>query len=244
MKNIALHIPHDGHEIPYELQNFITIPNEKFMYYDKMMSDIHLNKIVKGLPHKIFSCPYSRLICDVERFLQNETMEKYGMGFCYSKTFDGLEFKTVTNEVLNITKKYYQKHHDDLNLFAKYITEPTLLIDFHSFNIKATLPELLDDTEPAPDICIGYDNKYCSEEIKDLLKKVAEEFQYSVKINYPYSGTLVPQNVLNGLNVPLQSIMIEINRNCYAEADGQMINKGCQKLRNMLKKFINECIKS
>lgn len=225
MKNIIIHIPHDGHQFPEELKEFCIISDEELQHYDYEMSDINLNHIVETLPFTKISFPISRLFCDVERFLIEEPMEKYGMGFCYSKTYDGKIFKIVNQYCINKTRRYYDTHHKKLDNLLKDTNEATILIDLHSFNLKATRMELL-TSKNIPDICIGYDPEFCTFETLNKVLMTAQKHRYSVAINYPYSGSIVPNKVLkNGNKYNFQSIMLEINRDCYIGQDNITIPK-------------------
>lgn len=225
MKNIIIHIPHDGHNFPEELKGFCTISDEELKRYDFEMSDVSLNHIVKDFPVNTISFPISRLFCDVERLLKNEFMEQYGMGFCYSKTYDGKTFKVINQDCINKTRKYYDTHHKKLDNLVKDINEPTILIDLHSFNLRATRMELLTN-ENIPDICIGYDPEFCTIETLNKVLMIVQKHHYTVAINYPYSGSMVPNEVLKNRNkYDFQSIMLEINRDCYMGKDNITIPK-------------------
>ena len=99
MKNIIIHIPHDGHQFPEELKEFCIISDEELQHYDYEMSDINLNHIVETLPFTKISFPISRLFCDVERFDKDfkEPMSKVGMGMVYSKDLTGKTFVKTDN---------------------------------------------------------------------------------------------------------------------------------------------------
>lgn len=235
--DIVIHIPHDGHIIPEDLERSIYVPRERIDYYDREMSDIYLNYLQKDyLPFETISFPYSRLFVDVERFLENEPMEEYGMGFCYKKAYDGMYIKIVDDEILNRTKDYYIEHHKKLDNLASNLERPTLLIDLHSFNVKATKKILL-TKETQPEICIGIDKKWCNDDILNIACETFKEFGYEYDINYPYSGSIVPNSLLNCTDSLLQSIMIEINRDCYIDKYGFLIPKEFIKLGRTLKKF-------
>lgn len=64
--------------------------------------------------------PVSRLLCDVERFLgPEEVMERYGMGFCYERAFDGARLKNVTDELREKTLVFYRKHHEQVDRICR-----------------------------------------------------------------------------------------------------------------------------
>ena len=81
----------------------VCIPLEDMLEYHRIMKDIGaLRMIPQGTRRdQVIAFPISRLFCDVERFLspEKEEMEKYGMGFCYERTYDGTKFKEVTSKI-------------------------------------------------------------------------------------------------------------------------------------------------
>jgi hypothetical protein len=84
MRNIVVHIPHASKEIPAEyLQDYFDSSelNDTLL----KLTDTFIDELVPvdGVNRIVF--PYSRVFCDVERFLTDETMEKYGQGFYYTR---------------------------------------------------------------------------------------------------------------------------------------------------------------
>ena len=66
-----------------------------------------------------------------------------------------------------------------------------------------------------PDICIGIDNSYVNEKIINFTIEHFKHYGYSVEINYPYKGTIIPNKFLNKKENRLSSIMLEINKRVY-----------------------------
>lgn len=220
MKEIIFHIPHDGHKIPKGLKSSLLISNKELLEYDRKMSDRLVSELVNDLPYPVYSFDISRLMCDVERFLTGEIMEKYGMGYCYEKFYDNKNFKKINLTVKELTKKYYLKHHKTLNKLALSFKENQewLLIDLHSFNVSATRKELIKTNKIMPDICIGFDKGYCSKKYIKLAKETFENYGYKVDFNYPYAGSLIPNVIYGGgEKSKINSIMIEINSSCYLD---------------------------
>ena len=65
------------------------------------------------------------------------------------------------------------------------------------------------------DICIGTDNFYTDKELVDFTINHFKRYGYSVAINAPYSGTIVPNKYYNKNDKRISSIMIEVNRRIY-----------------------------
>lgn len=90
-----------------------------------------------------------------------------------------------------------------------------IIIDLHSFSNEMIYR--LFGYENLPDICIGVEEDYYSEEIKNYLIEYFKRLGYSVEINYPYSGSIVPNKYYGKKNTGIISIMIEVNKNIYLE---------------------------
>lgn len=220
MNSIVFHIPHDGHEFPESLKSFLLVSKNELLDYDRKMSDRFVSELVIGLPYSIYAFNVSRLMCDVERFLNDDVMDKYGMGYCYEKFFDNKIFKNVNSKVRQITKKIYLQHHNLLNQLALSFGETIewLFIDLHSFNLNATRKELIISNRVIPDICIGFDIGFCSEKYIEIAKETFEKYGYTVDFNYPYVGSLIPNIVYQGgIKSKINSIMLEINSDCYLD---------------------------
>lgn len=157
--------------------------------------------------------PISRLLCDVERFIDDtEVMDKYGMGFAYSHVYNGEQIRILNKEVKDKVLIHYNDHHKRLDNAILSTNEHIYFIDLHSFNIDATLPSLIDRNTEFPDICIGYDKGHCNKDILENVFNIFKELGYFAAFNYPYRGSLIP-NVLFNKETPntYDSFMIEIN---------------------------------
>ena len=66
-----------------------------------------------------------------------------------------------------------------------------------------------------PDICIGVDSSYTGDNLIDFTVAHFKNYGYSVELNKPYLGTIVPNKFINKRYENLQSIMLEINKRCY-----------------------------
>ena len=81
------------------------------------------------------------------------------------------------------------------------------IIDLHSFSDEFVYKMF--NKKSTPDICIGINKNYD----KELLLKTIKHFKkhnYSVKINYPFSGSITSNKYSE-----VKSIMIEINKRIY-----------------------------
>lgn len=110
----------------------------------------------------------------------------------------------------------YDTHHKLLDETVTNILElyqKCIIIDLHSYSTE--LVSRLFNYEQVPDICIGIDKDYYSKGLTDYFVKYFMDNGYSVKINYPYQGSLVPNKYYGIKNSKIISIMIEINKRVY-----------------------------
>ena len=229
---IILHIPHSKTEIPfYDGFNMDYIENET-----KLLVDYDTDKIfdIPNVESLIFE--YNRIFCDVERLNDNdERLFNLGRGFFYTKTDDGKYLRILDEEIKKLIKEeYYDKHHNKLNNMVeerlnKYGS--VVIIDCHSFN-HTPLKTDLDKTEDRPDICLGIDDYHTPKWLVNKLKTFFENHNLSVKINSPYSGTIIPLKYYNQ-NKNVIGIMIEVNKNLYLGDDDKVIE-----LNNLIKKSL------
>ena len=195
-ENIIIHIPHISLKFPRIFYNYLLISKKDLEEENKFISDYLVDKFIPKHCKNIIKFKYSRLFCDVERFKNDdlEAMSKYGMGVIYEKTYQGIKFKNIDNDYKEkVISKYYDSHHkliDDkvTEILSKY--DKCYIIDLHSFSDKFVKEVLKLDNNP--DICIGYDKDYSNQEIVNKTIQHFKKYGYSVKTNYPYSGSLIP----------------------------------------------------
>jgi N-formylglutamate deformylase len=168
--------------------------------------------------------PLSRLVCDVERFPsdEDEPMAKRGMGAIYHRTsmVDVPRAPAVAAERQSLMGRWYWPHHSTLERLASDVAARSgvcLIVDCHSFP-SAALPYELDQTSARADICIGTDAFHTPLSVRDAIVAAAEEEGYSVAVNAPFAGALVPLSAYQKDRRVL-SVMIEVNRRLYMDED-------------------------
>lgn len=236
-KSFIFHIPHSRTLIPdYSGFNKLLINDEINLLTDFGTEDIfHINDTTK----LVF--PYSRIFCDVERFVHdnNEPMNEFGRGFYYTKTDDGKQLRNENKAHENyVHDEYYKPHHKELEkLVDKKLKDVGFvnIIDCHSFN-NIPLNTDLNKEIDRPDICIGVDEYHTPEFLIEMIKKQCEKYKFNYKINEPYSGTIVPLKHYKK-NKMVNSIMIEINKNLYISKQTNIVD---YRFIGYLNKFINE----
>jgi N-formylglutamate amidohydrolase len=98
-----------------------------------------------------------------------------------------------------------------------------LIIDGHSFPSRP-LPVDLDQCPTRPDICIGTDSFHTPPHLVNALVDACAEFGWSVAVNRPSAGTLVPTRYW-GRDERVASVMIEVNRRLYLKDEPRDVSK-------------------
>ncbi len=241
----VFHIPHDGYDRPAELMEGVCICEDDFDYYDAVMCDAGAAGFVPRAHYtgsNVVRFNVSRLLCDPERFIgAEEPMEKYGMGFCYERAFDGTIIKNVTEQLREQTLIFYREHHARMDrLCEKY--PRILLFDLHSYHDEIVPDAFLQPGRATPDLCIGADNRYTPPALVGILRRRFEEAGFSVDINYPYAGTFIPDAVLAGKSeCDIVSVMLEFHKRVYCDEYFTPIGEKQTEIRAVLQSVLADC---
>ena len=219
---MILHIPHASMHIPEAIR-------AQFVPDDTALAQEVL-QVTDAFTDELFDCPgacrvifpVSRLVVDVERFSHDpdEPMSRVGQGMIYTKTCMGEPLRRALSEEEHryLKSAYYAPHHE---LLRRAVLEEllsggrALIVDCHSFPSRP-LPCDESQDESRPDCCIGTDVFHTPPGLVQAVESALRGSGYSVGINSPYSGSLVP-SAYHGKNPNVRSVMIEVNRNLYMD---------------------------
>lgn len=245
---VVLHIAHDSKYVPSDLREQFLLSDEELDKELLLMTDARTRLLFNASDehNRMIVSSVSRLVVDVERFADDELeiMSQKGMGAIYTKTADGRELRRKLNEHErnSLLSRYYKSHHLALEREVEDVIQlhgQCLIIDCHSFPSKP-LPCDLNQSLKRPDICIGTDSFHTPEKLSDSICKTYQDAGYSVAMNEPYSGTIVPLKHY-GLDDRVQSVMVEVNRSLYMdERSGKML--GCYDA--IAEEITSLCVKS
>lgn len=216
LNKYVIHIPHSSLLIPDSFRKRLIIDEKYFEEENMLMCDYLVDKFIPKDFNNIVKFKYSRMYCDVERYADDniEEMSKYGMGVLYTKESNGKVFvkrnKKDNDFVIN---KIYKEHHTRLDNFVEDIINKygkCFIIDLHSFSDEFV--DKIFHKRNNPDICLGINGSNYDKEL--LVKTIAhfKKYGYSVKINYPYSGSIISNRYPE-----VKSMMIEINKRVYLD---------------------------
>ncbi len=224
---LLLHVPHASIQIPAEYKKEFSADLSKEL---QCMTDWFTDELFDFATTKLVF-PVSRLVCDVERFRDDsaEEMSRCGMGACYTHGHDGTIIRKLSEEKKeHILRQLYDPHHARLTDITSEMLRrhgSCLIIDCHSFSNTA-LPYEPDQSQARPDVCIGTDPFHTTDRIVKELTNAFSQRGYSVFVNKPYAGTIVPMKYYH-TNAKVHSVMIEINRGLY-------LDRSCRKLPSFL----------
>ncbi len=239
------HVPHDGTEFPPELMASVCVPQARFLQYHEKMRDTGVHDMIPRTYWTVSQSvrfPISRLLCDVERFIgPEEIMERYGMGFCYERAFDGTVIKTVDDELRAKTFPYYQKHHERVDQLCR-AQKRVLLLDMHSFSEEIVPRDMLREGEDTPDVCIGTDADHTPERLAAAAEKVFRELGFRTARNYPYDGCYVPSAAKTD-EVSCIALMLEFNKRIYCDKNNNLIPGVTKEIRKAVEYLIADCVK-
>jgi N-formylglutamate amidohydrolase len=217
---IICNVPHSGTVIPEEFNGDFVLTQKDLEEEVLYMADNHTNTLYGELL-SISSCivsKISRVVVDIERFQneEDEPMSKVGMSALYTRTSSGDVLRNISIDNKVVLEKIYKEYHDS---FTQLVSSSLLknnkaiIIDCHSFPSVPRVYEPEQDMN-RPDICIGTDDFHTPKELVEILKHTFEKLGYSVNINTPFSGSIVPLNYYKK-DERVISVMIEVNRKLY-----------------------------
>jgi N-formylglutamate amidohydrolase len=216
---VLLHIPHASLEIPPDLLPTFLIAEDDLQRELIKMTDAYTDQLfhLPNADRLVF--PISRLVVDPERFREDadEPMSSRGMGAVYTRTHDGRPLKNVPNREA-LLRRYYDPHHEALGRWAREAVEEhgsALIVDCHSFPSEPLACDMSQE-RPRPDMNIGTDPFHTPHELAPRLKEAMEAEGWTVGIDWPYAGTMVPTWAF-GKDARVRSVMVEVRRGLYMD---------------------------
>lgn len=218
----VLHIPHSSQRVPEEGRSALLLDDAAMKCELLRMTDAHTDELfpLTAAEAGRVILPVSRLACDVERFPTDaeEPMANRGMGAIYTRTSTGEVLRAPPNagDRQKCLDRWYWPHHSRLERLVNAVADRLgvcLIIDCHSF-ASFPLPYELDQTPERADICIGTDPFHTPAAVRDALAAAARAEGYSVAIDAPFAGALVPLASYRK-DRRIMSVMIEVNKRLY-----------------------------
>ncbi len=219
----VIHVPHASKVIPESVREQFVLTDQLLSDELRLMTDAYTDELfeVSETLANTVAYPVSRLVVDPERFVDDELeiMVKRGMGAVYTSTAAGtpLRRQLTTEERQRLVDQYYWPHHRKLSSQVRACLDANhycLIIDAHSFPSRP-LPYELDQAPSRPDICIGTDSQHTPNWLSQKAEALFRSLGWSVEIDRPFAGALVPSDCYRTDAKRVHSVMVEINRGLY-----------------------------
>ncbi|MBR0198530.1 MAG: N-formylglutamate amidohydrolase [Kiritimatiellae bacterium] len=210
--NIVLAVPHAvGEPLDYDWRE-----DAKVAASARRWTDWHTDKLfsIEGDRISVVKGRLSRFDCDDER------LEDEADRICRYAIEGGICQREIGARQWNARLAEWFRYRAEL-MSAAARGEMPLIIDCHSFP---------SDLAPDVDICIGFneDGSKPSEEVLNCVSRYFEAVGYKVTYNNPYSNAIAPVGYRGN------SLMIEVNKRCYLDADEVNIGEGFAMLHKTL----------
>lgn len=241
MRKLVLHIPHSSALIP-DFEGYVSTEDEIQQEIIKL-TDWYTDDLFDSEFDDKIIAPFSRIFCDVERFADDELeiMSKFGMGALYEKLDNGNQLRIVSSKLKSdVLKDYYWKHHNRLNDAVKNHLDQTkscLILDCHSFPSSPLTRAIVQD-EIRPDFNIGTDSYHTPKYIIDESINYFETKGYTLGIDTPYSGSIVPMEYYQK-DKRVTSIMLEVNRGLYLKENSNEKSENYNKTKEIVQGYMN-----
>ena len=147
----VFHAPHASRDIPLSEHGSILLDEDDLRSELERLTDHHIDWLLipPGRSQAVVIGEVSRLVVDVERFLddEHEPMARVGMGAIYTRTSDGRPLRATPSpeERAALLTSYYHPHHRRLTTAVQAALDAhdrALILDLHSFP-EVPLPCLL-----------------------------------------------------------------------------------------------------
>jgi N-formylglutamate deformylase len=221
---LVIHVPHSSTVIPTEVRRRLVLSDDELARELLLMTDSYTDELF-ALPAGealTVTYPVSRLVCDPERFEDDEmeVMAARGMGVIYTATHDLGTLRAAPSgaEREALLEQFYRPHHARLTAAvaaALAADGECLLIDAHSFP-SAPLPYEDDQRLERPAICLGTDPFHTPPELRAAaLAAFAARFG-PVAFDRPFTGALVPAAYYRR-DASVRALMVEVRRDLYMD---------------------------
>lgn len=241
MKNqLILHVPHSSTNIPW-MDGYVVTKEELDQEMLKL-TDWYTDDLFYSEEDVMIRADFSRIFCDPERFSEDseEVMSEFGMGVLYEKNDAGQIIRIVTEEYkIKVLDTFYWKHHRKLTQAVKNQLDQfgkALILDCHSYPSTPLMRDL-DQNPKRPDFNIGTDNFHTPEHLILLSQDFFDKKGFSLGVDWPYKGALVPKVYFDERNPNVHSIMLEINRALYLQEPSNEKSERYEEIKQVVMEY-------
>lgn len=226
--SVVLHVPHAATTIPADVRARILLDDDALAAELRTMTDASTDLVAAHAAGAAARRPWSfvnrlsRLVVDPERFTEpeQEEMDEIGMGAVYTAT-----------STLGRLRPDEPGHRADLiaRYFAPYAVAladlvsarldacgRAVVLDVHSYP-RDVLPYERHPGDLRPAVCLGFDDDHTPAWLRE--RAIDAFAAWRPAANQPFVGTYVPLRHY-GTDLRVSSLMVEIRRDQYLDADG------------------------
>ncbi len=245
MAHVLLHLPHASRYIPLAERAGLAVDDDEIERQHLALVDDRTEELfapVQAGRVGVLTAPVSRLVVDVERHRDDalEPAAELGMGAVYTRGVGNVLLRPslAAEERERLLRTWHDPHHELLDRHIESIRRSTtacVLIDAHSYPVDPLPTELIHAARP--EICIGTDPDW-SRGIEKVAARHFAESGYTVAINQPYGGAMVPRVIrrdpqrnlawnhsFHDQMAPCKgffTLMIEVRRDVYLRPGSQL----------------------
>jgi N-formylglutamate amidohydrolase len=228
---VVLHVPHAATAIPGDVRAGIVLGDDELAAELRAMTDAATDRIAARAAQAARCAPWSfvnglsRLVIDPERFTDpdQEEMEPIGMGAVYTATSAlGVLRRPAPSERQDLLERFFDPYAEALAdlVDARLAAHGrAVILDVHSYP-RDVLPYERHAQARRPQVCLGFDPTHTPTSLRSA---AAEAFAaWELGVDEPFSGTYVPLRHY-GKDRRVSSLMVEIRRDQYLDADGEPV---------------------
>ncbi|MGD9957662.1 MAG: N-formylglutamate amidohydrolase [Candidatus Nanopelagicales bacterium] len=244
---VVLHVPHSATAIPGQVRAGILLDDDALAAELRAMTDADTDRIADHAAQRAHRAPWSfvnllsRLVIDPERFTDpdREEMEEIGMGAVYTATSALGVLRDPDPHVRDDLLAHY--FHPYAEALADLVDQRlaavgrAVVLDVHSYP-RDVLPYERHPHDRRPQVCLGFDPEHTPEPLRAA---AVEAFgAWELGVDEPFSGTYVPtRHYCDDLRV--SSVMVEIRRDQYLDADGAPVPAEVERLGTALAALVD-----
>jgi len=263
---LVTHVPHASVDIPAAYRADFLLPDDELEHQAKWSADLYCDELFDIKDSRRIFARQNRLVCDVERFRDDEleSSAALGNGLYYINTLLGTPLRPDNPALRNkILHEVYDPHHKRLTEAVDEILnefDVCLIIDGHSFMEDMAIYERqfkemkltwrvengIRKANGLPDFCIGTDGFHTPDFLRDGAHEFLRGLGHTTETDRPFAGAIVPMKHYQK-NKKVFSLMIEVNRRLYLK-DGTFektddfltVKNVCVNLAEELKKSVEQ----